>query len=169
MRKLLLLIGVLAVIAVAAGCGGDSGDSSSNNDPNVPVAAPGVGDAPPGSKKGYIAQADITCSELNAKIQKLPQPKTPKDLGPLYRKIAGWAEDFYAKFAAIPKPAEGRALLDTYQQNLKNNIALTKQVAGIVEKNQAKALPGLVKRVQRIQRRNLRIAKRYGFKICGGV
>jgi hypothetical protein len=168
MRKLLLLICVLAAVAVATACGGDSGDSNSN-DPNVPVAAPGVGDAPPGSKKGYIAQADITCSELNAKIQKLPQPKSPKDLGPLYRKIAADAEDFYAKFQAIPKPQKGRALLDTYQANLKKNIELTKAVAGIVEKNQAKALPRLVKRVQKIQRRNRAIAKRYGFQICGGV
>lgn len=168
MRRVLLLIGVLAAVAFA-GCGGDDSGDESNGDSNVPIAAPGVGDAPPGSKKGYIAQADITCSELNAKIQKLPQPKSPKDLGPLYRKIATEAEDFYAKFQAIPKPEKGRKLLDTYQENLQQNIALTKQVATIVDKNQAKALPRLVKRVQRIQRRNRAIAKRYGFQICGGV
>ena len=32
-----------------------------------------------------------------------------------------------------------------------------------------KALPGLIKRVQRLQNRNRRIAERYGFQICGGV
>ena len=49
------------------------------------------------------------------------------------------------------------------------SIALTEQVAVVVEKNRTRALPPLIKRVQRVQNRNRRIAERYGFQICGGV
>jgi hypothetical protein len=152
---------------VGAGCGGSDDEPSDNS--NLPVAAPEVGNAPPGSKKAYIAQADVTCSELNAKIQKLPQPKEPKDLGPLYREIATDAEEFYDKFHAIPKPPQDKRVLARYERNLRTSIALTEQVAVVVDKNRTKALPGLVKRVQRLQNRNRRIAERYGFQICGGV
>jgi hypothetical protein len=162
-----LTIAVLVALLAASGCGGGSDDESGGSD--LPVAAPGVGDAPPGSKKAYIAQADVTCSELNAKLQKLGQPKSPKDIGELYRKIAAEAEEFYDKFQAIPKPERGRQVLETYQVNLRKNIALTEQVATVVENNETRKLAPLIKRVQRVQERNHRIAERYGFQICGGT
>ena len=152
---------------VGVGCGGSDGEPADES--NLPVAAPGVGNAPAGSKKAYIAQADVTCSELNAKIQKLEQPKEPKDLGPLYREIATEAQKFYDKFHAIPKPRGDERVLGRYEQNLEASIAVTERVAIVVEKDQTKALPPLIKRVQTLQNRNRRIADRYGFQICGGV
>src|SRR5688500_40670 len=104
------------MMLVGTGCGGSDEEPSDSS--NLPVAAPEVGNAPAGSKKAFIAQADVTCSELNAKIQKLPQPKSAKELGPLYREIATDAEKFYDKFHAIPKPRKDARLLARYEQNL---------------------------------------------------
>ena len=162
------MIAATAILLVGvAGCGGS--DDEPADDSNLPVAAPEVGNDPAGSKKAFIAQADVTCSELNAKIQKLPQPEEAKDLGPLYREISTEAKKFYDKFHAIPKPRQDRAVLARYERNLRTSIALTEQVAVVVEKNRTRALPPLIKRVQRVQNRNRRIAERYGFQICGGV
>jgi hypothetical protein len=155
------------MMLVGVGCGGSNDEPA--DDSNLPVAAPEVANAPAGSKKAYIAQADVTCSELNAKIQKLPQPKEAKDLGPLYREIATEAEKFYDKFHAIPKPPRDEQVLARYERNLRASIALTERVADAVEEDQTKALAPLVKRVQKVQNRNRRIAERYGFQICGGV
>jgi hypothetical protein len=161
------VIAIALVALVGAGCGGS--DEKPSDTSNLPVAAPSVGNAPAGSKKAYIAQADVTCSELNAKIQKLPQPKSPKDLGPLYREIATDAKKFYDKFHAIPKPRGDARVLARYERNLRSSIALTDQVAVVVAKNRTKSLAPLVKRVQQLQNRNRKIADRYGFQICGGV
>ena len=157
----------IAVAVVGVGCGGSDDEPADSS--NLPVAAPEVGNAPAGSKKAFIAQADVTCSELNAKIQKLREPKTPDDLGPLYREIAADAKKFYDKFHAIPKPRQDERVLNRYERNLRASIALTEEVAEAVEKDRSKALPALIKRVQRLQDRNRRIADRYGFQICGGV
>jgi hypothetical protein len=161
-------LALIAVLAVVAGIGCGDSDDGGTTTSNAPVAAPNA-DAPPTTKKQYIATADAACSEFNGEIRKLPEPKDPNDIGPLYRKIAGKADTFYDKFSAIPKPRSDQRILDRYQRNLAESIALTKQAATVIEKKQAKALPRVVKRVQRVQRKNRRIATRFGFQVCGGV
>ena len=117
----------------------------------------------------YIATADVACSDFNGEVRKLPEPKDATEIGPLYRKIAGKADTFYDKFSAIPKPRRNQQILDRYQHNLAQSIALTKQAASVIEKREPKALPRVLKSVRRVQRENRRIAKRFGFQVCGGV
>jgi hypothetical protein len=161
-------LALIAVLAVVAGIGCGDSDDGGTTTSNAPVAAPNA-DAPRTTKKQYIATADAACSEFNGEIRKLPEPKDPNDIGPLYRKIAGKADTFYDNFSAIPKPQRNKRILDRYQRNLAESIALTKQAATVLEKKQAKALPRVVKRVRRVQRENRRIADRFGFQVCGGV
>ena len=161
----LALIAALALVA-GIGCGGsDDGGSTTSN---APVAAPGP-NAPTITKQQYIATADVACSDFNGEVRKLPEPKDATEIGPLYRKIAGEADIFYDKFSAIPKPRRNQQILDRYQRNLAQSIALTKQAAAVIEKKEPKALPRVLKSVRRVQRENRRIAKRFGFQVCGGV
>ncbi len=161
-------IALIAVLAVVAGIGCGGSDDGGSTTSNAPVAAPGA-DAGTITKKQYIATADVACSDFNGEVRKLPEPKDATDIGPLYRDIAGKADTFYDRFSAIPKPRGNQEILDRYQRNLAQSIALTKQAASVIEKKEPKALPRVLNSARRVQRENRRIAKRFGFQVCGGV
>jgi hypothetical protein len=162
MRRL-LLIPALAV-AVATGCGGsdDKGSSSVPTAAGYPSAAKQVT-----SKKQYIAQADAACAELNARIKSLPNPKSKKDVVPVYRQIAAEAQAFYDAFKAIPKRPQDEQILTKYQQNLARSLSVTKQVPAAFEANDKQKLSRLYAEARTLQREDRTIAKRYGFKVCG--
>ena len=180
-----LLIAVLA-IAVGTGCGGSdnsgSADSTSTNpssstatDSTSTSTNPSTSTQPfptsstaPASKKEYIAQADAACAEFRQRVQALPQPKTAKDVGKLYDQIGQEAQKFYDSFQAIPKPKEGQALLVQYQKNLTESINITKQAAAAIKKDDTKGVGKLFATTKRLQAQDRKIAKKFGFKVCGG-
>jgi hypothetical protein len=176
-----LLIAVLA-IAVGTGCGGSDNGGSSDSTATNPSSStdssstnPSTSTAPfptsataPASKKEYIAQADAACAEFRQRVQALPQPKTAKDVGKLYDQIGEEAQKFYDSFQAIPKPKEGQALLARYQKNLTESIKITEQAAAAIKKNDTKNIGKLFATTKRLQAQDRKIAKKFGFKVCGG-
>jgi hypothetical protein len=163
MRRL-LVIPALA-IAVAAGCGGSDDKGSSS----VPTAANySQSTTPVTSKKQYIAQADAACAQLNARIKSLPSAKDKKDVPRLYRQIAAEAQSFYDAFKAIPKRPQDEKILTKYQQNLAKSLSITKAVPAAFEASDKKKVAKYYAEARKLQREDRSIAKRYGFKVCGG-
>jgi hypothetical protein len=164
-----MVIAALAAL-VAGGCGGSdndkSSDSSNAGNPDAPFPTSAT---PPATKKQYIAQADAACAAFRQRLQGLPQPKTAKDVGGLYDKIAKEAQKFYDSFQAIPKPKGDEQLLLRYQKNLTQSIAITKQAAAAIKKNDTKGVAKLFQQTKRLQRQDRAIAKRFGFQVCGGT
>jgi hypothetical protein len=168
MRRLVLIASLAAL--VAGGCGGSDDDKSSdaNNAANPDAPFPTSASAP-ATKKEYIAQADAACATFRQRLQALPQPKSTKDVGPLYEKIAKEAQEFYDSFKAIPKPKEGAQLLARYQKNLTESIDITKKAAAAIKASDTKGVGKLFKRTKQLQLQDRAIAKKFGFQVCGGT
>ena len=158
-----LLIAALLLLLGAAGCGGGDSDDSSNSDEPFPTSA-----STSNTKKTYINQADAACFEFNRRVRSLPQPKDPKEVAKLYRKIAAEAQKFYDSFKGIPKPPGNQPLLTQYEKNLAQSIAITKKAAEAIQDNKTKVVGRYFAAARRLQRQDRSIAKRYGFKVCGG-
>lgn len=165
MHRLLLIpvVAVVAAVPVATGCGG-----SDDNGSSPATAKYAVSTTPPSTKKQYIAQADAACAELNARIKSLPSAKTEKDVPKLYREIAAEAQSFYDAFKSIPKRPQDEQILNKYQQNLAQSLSITKQVPPAFEAKDKKKVAKLYADAKRLQRQDSNIARRYGFKVCGG-
>jgi hypothetical protein len=168
MRSLLVTAALAAL--VAGGCGGSGNDKSSDSsnaaNPDAPFPTSAT---PPATKKEYIAQADAACAAFRQRLQALPQPKSAKDVGSLYDKIAKEAQEFYDSFTGIPKPKEGAQLLARYEKNLTQSIDITKKAAAAIKAGDTKGVEKLFKRTKQLQLQDRAIAKKFGFQVCGGT
>jgi hypothetical protein len=158
MGRLWLIVTCTAFLA--AGCGG-SGDTGSDQ-PTAPAGGPVT-------KEQFIAQADAACKRFDERLRALARAGSFDDIVRSYRESAKEARAFYDDFRAIPKPPADEQLLARYQRVLSDSIRVTEQGSAAIAGTDRKRFRDLTTEAGRLSRENTRIARRYGFKVCGGT
>jgi hypothetical protein len=145
----------------SAGSGGSSVPGTTTGD-----QAP----APTGSplaKKAFIRKADQACREFTRNTQDIADPGNDQSAAAEgSRKIANEGEKLYRKFAALPKPRGDVRVLTRYQDLLKQNYTVTRQIADAIENNDAAAGTQAIETSRNLAAETARLARRYGFHAC---
>lgn len=183
MRHSFLAICLLAAIVTITGCGGSSGSSSgssdSSSDPSSSTSSTQAGTAgEPLTKSEFIAQADDICktikeedASLEARFQQLSKsPKSAKDLKELAdvaRELVGYSAKGIGQIQDLEPPLADQGTIDTYAATINSRIATGKDFADALEANDQERVSSLVEQASVISVKAEKMAKSYGFKVCG--
>lgn len=130
------------------------------------LAAVAAGASTAGAATSWAKQANAICDQIEAEIDKIPEPETLAEIAVLLPKIHALGKRERDRIAALPRPVAQRARIVAYVKGFDPVLRIVKQMITPARRGDAKAFDALVDRGNRLASVNDARGRALGARSC---
>ncbi|MDQ3645716.1 MAG: hypothetical protein M3345_02130 [Actinomycetota bacterium] len=121
------------------------------------------------SKEEFIAQADAICKQADEQTETLATPTSPAEAGGFVEKAQEITGESVRKIRELEPPAGDEDTIETMLNKVEEALAYLPTMAEAAQAKDLKTLQEAGRQLQATAGEAQKIARDYGFEVCGGV